>query len=67
MQKIQSVYFMQRRSVEHNPNPVGINLMAFCVGRIHFFDHQNKHLLRLSYMIFSSYVTFCPYWLYTLP
>lgn len=41
---------MQRR-VGHNPNPVGINFMAFCVGNIHLSDHQNRYFLRLLYVI----------------
>lgn len=35
-----------------NSNPVGINVMAFRVGKIHFFDHQNRYLLRVLYTIF---------------
>lgn len=34
---------MQRRSVGSNPNPVGINFMAFCVGKMHSSDHQNRY------------------------
>jgi len=42
---------MQRSSVGHNPNPVEINFVAFCVGKSHLSHHQNRYFLRLLYVI----------------
>lgn len=57
---------MQRR-VGHNPNPVGINFMAFCVGNIHLSDHQNRYFSETTICDSLLRSLFSSYWLYILP